>query len=150
MKSIFSWMFILLCITTEAQAGAVEDEIMKLQREQGQAFLAGNLDNLMEHYAENAVLVAAERPFRHDGKQAIRAYYAQLFKDFPTRRGSPEKPSIRLFNDHTVVMHRYQTNTYVDSTGNEKYKEQKRNVAFVWVKMGERWLLTDHIISVLP
>ena len=143
-------MFILLCIATKVHAGAIEDEILKLQRQQGQAFLAGKLDDLMEHYAENAVLVAAEAPFRPDGKQAIRAYYAQLFKDFPIRRGTPEKPSIRLFNDRTVVMHRYQTNTYVDSTGSEKFKEQKRNVAFVWIKIGERWLLTEHIISIFP
>ena len=124
-----------------------EEELVHVQQQRLQAYLDGNLDAYMATWAENGVLTSST-PFRIEGKDAIRAYWAEQLEAFPTRRLVIHHSSTRIYHGTTAVVNRYYIVTLADRTG--KVVTRHGRDSFTWVKLGGRWLVVDQHSSPLP
>jgi uncharacterized protein (TIGR02246 family) len=139
---------LLLGIAPAAWAGAAE-ELAEIGRQRSQAFVEGNLEAWMSWYADDAVVTSSLVPFRTEGKDAIRTYYAGLFQAYPTRRAASRQPATRVYNgDTTAVMNAYLQATLVDRNGQTNTLCLRQSVT--WVKQDGRWLIVDAHTSRLP
>jgi uncharacterized protein (TIGR02246 family) len=129
-----------------ASAGA-HDEVVRVATVREQAFHDGNLEALMAWFADDAVVTGPASPFRIEGKEALRAYYADLFHAFPTIRVSVRQRSVRVY-DTTAVINTYYTLTQVDRGGKVTTTHGRLNVTHV--KIGDRWLVVDQHSSLVP
>ncbi len=148
MKSVVTLITVLLfgCVI-EVWAGPAE-EVAQVAGPRGQAFLEGNLDAWTAAYAENAVFHSAPSPFRIEGKQAIQAHFAWLFRTYPTRSTFNYQPITRVYNDDLVIQNGYTALYYVDQKGQPTTFHVRYGVT--WAKVGGRWQVVDHHISRLP
>jgi uncharacterized protein (TIGR02246 family) len=149
MKRMISLLavFLLLNASPLAWAGP-EDEIARLLQQLDQAFNEGNLEAYMAPYADQAVFTPPNVPFRIEGKQAIRAYYAGVLQAFPTRQVVPRQPAIQIYADTTAIVSRYNQAMFVDRSG--KVTNFYVRQSYTWVKLGERWTLIEQHYSALP
>ena len=151
MKKLFSisiMVLLLVGVAPAAWAGAAE-EIAEIVRQRAQLFSEGNLEAWMAGYADDAVVTASLIPFRIEGKEALRTYYAGLFQAYPTRRVAIRQPSTRAYNgDTTAVTNDYLQATLVDRNGQATPLYLRRSIT--WVKQGGRWLIVDAHTSRLP
>jgi uncharacterized protein (TIGR02246 family) len=138
---------ILVGLTAFAWAGPAE-EVAQLSAPRGQAFEDGNLDAWMAAFADNAVLQAFMSPYRIEGKEAIRAHYAELFHMYPRRRGFVRQPAVRVYNDDLVVQNAYSVASFTDQRGQTTLSPIRYSV--VWAKTGGRWQIVDLHVSRLP
>ncbi len=146
--SCLVWLLLLFGISRGAWAGAAE-EIAELGRQRAQAFSEGDLDAWMAAYADDAVFTSSLVPFRIEGKDAIRAHYAGLFRTYPTRRAVTRQPSTRVYNnDTTAVTNGYVHVTYVDRNGRVITLYVRSSAT--WVKLGDQWRIVDAHGSRLP
>ena len=149
MKRMISLLALSLLLSAfpEAWAGP-EDEVAHLLQQLDQTFNEGNLEAYMAPYAEQAVFTPPNVPFRIEGKEAIRAYYAGVLQAFPTRRVFARQPAIQIYNGNTAVVSRYNHATFVARSGQVTnfYVRQ----SYTWVKLGERWALIEQHYSALP
>ena len=125
------------------------EEIAELERQRINAFNQGNLDAWMAMYAENAVYTASTIPFWIEGKDAIRAEFADIFHTYPMRRAAAQQLSIRVYQADTMAV----TNGYlhialVDRTGHATHADLR--CSKTWVKQGQQWCLVDVHLSRLP
>jgi len=65
---------------------------------------------------EDAAVTGPASPFRIEGKEALKAYYSDLFQAFPTVRVAVRQRSVRIYGD-TAVINTYYTLTQVDREG---------------------------------
>ena len=144
---VFVLLLLVLGIAPAAWAGP-EDEILQLIQQRTQAFNEGNLEAFMAGFADNAAVVPSLAPFRIEGKEALRAFFAQLFQAFPTRRFVGWQRSIRVYGGTTAVLNAYYTLTLVDRTGKVTTTHGRQNLTFV--KLGDRWVVVDQHNSVIP
>lgn len=145
------WVFVLLMVfgmAPAAWAGPAE-EIAEIGRERAKAYREGNLDALIAAYADNAVLISARVPFRVEGKEAIRGYFAELFERYPTRSFVVRQPSTRVYgNDTVVVQNVYAHLRFVDRTG--QVTDRFTRISQTWVKIDGKWRIVDLHVSGLP
>ncbi len=147
-RSTWLSVFLVLCgMATLAWAGPAE-EIAQLDQQAVQAINEGNLDGIMALYADDAVLIPGGSPFRIDGKEAIRSFYAGLFQNFPTRRFVERQRQIRVYGTNAGIINAYFTFTLVDRSGNVNTSHARMSVTLV--KVGDRWLVADDHASRLP
>ena len=126
----------LVGVVPAAWAGAAE-EIAEIARHRAQLFSQGDLDGWMAAYADDAVLTSARVPFRIEGKEALRAYYAELFQAYPTRRTVSRQSSTRVYNgETTAVTNAYVHGTLVDRNGQANALYLRSSIT--WVKQGGR------------
>ena len=141
-------VLLLVGIAPATWAGSAE-EIAEIVQQRTHAFSEGNLDAWMAGYADNAVVTSSLVPFRIEGKEALRAYYAGLFQTYPTRRVANRQWSIRVYNgDTTAVTNAYLHGTLVDRNGQTNALYLRGSTT--WVKQGGRWLIVDAHVSRLP
>lgn len=136
-----------LGVVSAAWAGA-EEEVAQVVAQRLQAFNEGNLEAYMATWADNGVNTAALSPFRIEGMEALRAYYAGIFQTFPTRRFIPRQRSIRVYHGTTAVVNQYYTLTLVDRAG--KATTSHGRFSNTWVKLGDKWVTVDQHVSSLP
>lgn len=150
MKRLSCLVILLLVfgIVPVAWAGPAE-EIAEIGRERAKAFREGNLDAWMAAFADNAVFTSAIRPFRIEGKDAIRAHYTSLFERYPTRSFVGRQPMTRVYNnDTTVITNAYVHVTWVDRQG--QFSDIYLRASLTWVKMGGQWRIVDQHVSRVP
>src|SRR5712692_9817479 len=134
----YSLVVLLLAgVVPAAWAGAAE-EIAEVGRLRTHAFSEGNLEARIGTYADDAVLTSARVPFRIEGKEALRGYYADLFRAYPTRRAVSQHVSTRVYNrDTTAVTNSYVNVTLVDRSGQTNTLYLRASLT--WVKLDGRW-----------
>jgi uncharacterized protein (TIGR02246 family) len=141
-------MLFLVGVAPAAWAGAAE-EIAQTVQQRTHAFTEGNLDAWMAGYVDDAAVTASLIPFRIEGKDAIRTYYAGLFQTYPTRRVAFRQRAVRVYNgDTTGVTNAYLHVTLVDRNGQATALYLRQSV--MWVKQDGRWLIADAHTSRLP
>ena len=136
------WGFVV-----EAWAGPAE-EVAQIAAPRVQALQDGNLDAYTAAFAENAVFQSALSAFRIEGKEAIRAYFTEVFQIYPRRRVLPRQSTIRVYNDDLVVANSYSV-LYLTNQQGEVVSYPVRN-SVVWAKIGGRWQIVDQHGSRLP
>ncbi len=141
-------VLLLVGVAPAAWAGAAE-EIAEIVQQRTHAFTEGNLDAWMAGYVDDAVVTSSLAPFRIEGKDALRAYYAGLFQTYPTRRVASRQSSTRIYNgDTTAVTNAYLQATLLDRNGQATTLYLRQSLT--WVKQGGRWLIADVHVSRLP
>ena len=138
---------ILLGFAAEVWAGPAE-EVAQIAGPRLQAFQEGNLDAYAAAYADNAIIQSSLSPFRIEGKDAIRAYLAELFKIYPQRRVFLRQPSTRVYNDDLVIQNNYIVLDLTDQKGQVAALALRSSVT--WAKIGGRWQIVDAHTSRLP
>ncbi len=111
------------------------------------AFVEGNVEAMVNLYARDASFWGFLGPFRVEGKEAIRATFAGLFKTFPKRAVVKRYFYVQTY-DTTVVRNYYFTMTLGDSIGNIKNHHGRSNIVYMVVD-GQRVIVTHHA-SLLP
>jgi hypothetical protein len=111
------------------------------------AFLEGNVEVMGSLYARDASFYAFLSPFRVEGREAIRATFAGLFKAFPMRAIVKRHFYVQVY-DTTVVRSYYFTMTLGDAKGNVKSYHGRANIVYM-VLEGQRVIVTHHA-SLLP
>jgi uncharacterized protein (TIGR02246 family) len=138
---------ILVGIAAEAWAGPVE-EVAQIAGPRLQALQDGNVDAYVAAYADNAVFHSSLSPFRMEGKEAIRAYFTELFQLYPKRRVLQRQPIDRAYNDDLVIRNAYSVLYLTDQKGQVMTYATRSSVT--WTKIGGRWQIVDQHTSRLP
>jgi uncharacterized protein (TIGR02246 family) len=113
-----------------------------------QAFESGNLEAWMAAFADNAVLHSFLSPFRIEGKEAIRAHFAELFQMYPSRRSLVRQPITRVYNDDLVAQASYLVVYFTDQKGQTTASAIRTST--IWAKLGGRWQIVDSHVSRFP
>jgi uncharacterized protein (TIGR02246 family) len=111
------------------------------------AFVEGNVEAMANLYARDASFWGFLGPFRVEGRDAIRASFAGLFKTFSIRAVVKRYFYVQTY-DSTVVRNYYFTMTLGDSRGNVKSYHGRSNIVYMVVD-GQRVIVTHHA-SLLP
>jgi uncharacterized protein (TIGR02246 family) len=149
MKRLIATMatVMLAGLVSEVLAGPVE-EVAQIAAPRVQALQDGNLDAYTAAYADNAVFQSSLSAFRIEGKQAIRAYFEEVLRLYPTRRILPRQPAMRAYNDDLVVQNGYAVLYLTDPKGQVTTVHTRSSVT--WAKVGGRWQIVDQHTSRLP
>ena len=99
-------VFAFIGLTERAWAGPAE-EVAQIAGPRGQAFEQGNAEAYSAAFADNAVLTSSLSAYRIEGKDAIQAYFVQLFQLYPGRRLFSRQPVIRAYGDNLVIQNAY-------------------------------------------
>jgi len=149
MKRYVATLFALaLMWSADAAWGGPAEEVVQIAGPRLQALQDGNLDAYMVAYADNAVFHSSLSPFRMEGKEAIRAYFTELFQLYPKRRVLPRQPIVRAYNDDLVVQNGYSVLYLTDQKGQTTTYATRSSVT--WAKIGGRWQIVDQHTSRLP
>ena len=138
---------ILVSIAAEAWAGPVE-EVAQIAGPRLKAFQEGDLDAYTAALADNAVVNSSSSAFRIEGKEAIRAYFTELFQIYPRRRIFVRQSAMRAYNDDLVISNSYLALNVTDQQGKITAFQLRSSVA--WAKLGGRWQIVDQHTSRLP
>ena len=138
---------VLLGCVFEAWAGPAE-EVLQFSKPRLQALQDGDLDAYTAAYADNAVFYSSLSAFRIEGKEAIRAYFAEVFKLYPTRHFFSRQPVIRAYNDDLVVQNGYGVLYLTDPKGQLTIIHTRSSVT--WARIGGRWQIVDQHTSRVP
>ena len=138
--------FLIIGVVPGALAGPAE-ESAQLGDQWIKVFVEGNAEALANLYARDASFWGFLGPFRVEGREAIRATYAGLFKTFPIRAVVKRYFYVQVY-DNTVVRNYYFTMTLGDSKGNVKNYHGRANIVYMVVD-GQRVIVTHHT-SLLP
>ena len=138
---------ILVSIAAEAWAGPVE-EVAQIAGPRLKAFQEGDLDAYTAALADNAVVNSSSSAFRIEGKEAIRAYFTELFQMYPRRRIFVRQSAMRAYNDDLVISNSYLALNVTDQQGKITAFQLRSSVA--WAKLGGRWQIVDQHTSRLP
>lgn len=82
------------CLASSAWPGPLE-EVAQISAGRSQAFREGNAEAYVAAFADNGVLQSSFSPFRIEGRDAIKAYAAELFRAYPRRTLFIRQPSAR-------------------------------------------------------
>jgi uncharacterized protein (TIGR02246 family) len=138
---------LLVGIAAEAWAGPAE-EVAQVAGPRLQALLDGNTDAYVAAYADNAVFQSSFSPFRIEGKEAIRMFFAELIQMYPKRHVFIRHAITRVYNDDLVVQDSYAVLNWSNEKGDAKTYDTRSNT--IWAKVGGRWQIVDQHISRLP
>ena len=131
----------------EGWAGPVE-EVAQIAAPRIQQLQDGNLDAYMAAYADNAVFQSALSPFRIEGKEAIRAHFAQVVENYPKRRILPRQAAMRAYGENLVVQNGYAVLYLTDQDDEVETVFTRSSVT--WARIGGRWQIVDQHTSRLP
>jgi uncharacterized protein (TIGR02246 family) len=140
-------ILVLTGFAAELWAGPAE-EVAQIAGPRVQALEDGNLDAYVAAFADNAVFHSALSPFRIEGKEAIRTYFAELVKQYPKRRVLPRQSAVRAYNDDLVIQNGYTALYLTDQKGEVMAYALRTSV--IWAKIGGRWQIVDQHGSRLP
>lgn len=128
-------------------AGPAE-EVSQIGAPRQQAFQQGNVETYTAAFADNAVFQSSLTPFRIEGKEAIRAFFTQLFQTYPKRGFLIRQPATRVYGDNLVVQNGYSILNVTNEKGEPKTYDVRYNV--IWSKIDGRWQIVDQHVSRLP
>lgn len=134
-------------LAAKAWAGPAE-EVAQIAGPRGQAFEQGNAEAYSAAFADNAVLTSSLSAYRVEGKEAIQAYFVQLFQLYPGRRLFTRQPVIRAYGDNLVVQNAYNVLYVTDQGG--KVTQLTLRSSVVWTRVGGRWQIVDQHVSRIP
>jgi len=137
----------LVVVALDSWAGPVE-EVAQISGPRGKLFEEGTAEAYAAVFADNAVLTSSLSAYRIEGKEAIRAYFAELFQLYPGRRLFVRQPAARAYGDDLVVQNSYTALYLSDQSG--KVTQFALRSSVVWAKIGGRWLVVDQHVSRLP
>jgi uncharacterized protein (TIGR02246 family) len=138
---------VLVLFAPVAGAGPAE-EVAEVSRPRLQYLKEGNAEAYSAAYADNAVFHSSFSPFRIEGKEAIRAYFTELFRLYPKRETFIRHPMTRVYNDNLVISDSYAVLNWTEEEGDiETYNTR---VSVVWCKVGGRWQIVEQHTSRLP
>ncbi|MGQ0523426.1 MAG: YybH family protein [Betaproteobacteria bacterium] len=124
-------------------------EVAAIQAKRGQANAKCDLDGIVSNVADNVVFTPGRAGFRIEGKAAMRAYFAQICQNYPTRQFLARQFSARAFNNGTVVVRNwYSDTTAIDRNG--YLSASMTRTSQTWVKTDGQWLLVDQHVSRMP
>ena len=144
--SLLALTTLVLLMTASAQTektSGVAQEITRLLEMHRADYLRGDADAWAALYAEDAVFTGFKRSMA--GRQAIREYFAQVFRDFPTRTVTVISSRIRVYNESatpTVLLNVEQTGSRADASG--KQVDFSARESLTWVKIHGKWLIVNH------
>ena len=138
---------VLVHVAGLAWAGPVE-EVAQIAAARGSAFQDGNAEAYTADFADNAAFHSSFSAFRIEGKAAIKAYFTELFLNYPRRHLFIRQPTARAYNDDLVVTDGYATLNLLNERGDPKIFETRYSL--VWAKVGGRWQIVDQHVSRLP
>ena len=138
---------VLLHLGGFAWAGPVE-EVAQIAASRGQAFQDNDADGYVAPFADNAMFQSSFSPFRIEGKEAIKAYFTELFLMYPRRHLFIRQPTIRAYNDDLVVQDGYAVLNLLNERGEPKTFDTRYSLT--WAKIGGRWQIVDQHVSRLP
>jgi len=149
MKKLIVTLFTLslVVLVLESWAGPIE-EVAQISAQRGKALEEGTADEYAAAFADNAVLTAALQPFRIEGKGAIRAYFAELFQQYPGRRLFARQTAARAYGDDLVVQNGYFVVYFTDQKGQVTQLPLRSSVT--WAKVSGRWQIVDQHVSRIP
>lgn len=134
-------------LTVRAWAGPAE-EVTQIAGPRGQVFEQGTAEAYSAAFADNAVLTSSLSAYRIEGKEAIQAYFAELFQLYPGRRIFTRQPAMRVYGDNLVIQNTYNVFYATDQQG--KVTQLTLRASVVWAKIGGRWQIVDQHVSRLP
>jgi len=137
---------IIIGVVQTTWAGPAEDTA-QMGEQWFKHFYEGNAEAIANLYARDASFWGFLNPFRLEGRDAIRAFYAGTFKIFPIRVVVKRYYYVQVY-DSTVVRNYYFTMTLGDSKGNVKNYHARANIVYIVVD-GQRVIVTHHT-SLLP
>jgi uncharacterized protein (TIGR02246 family) len=148
-KKLVVTLFILgfVGLAAESWAGPLE-EVTQIAAPRGKIFEEGTAEGYAAAFADNAVLTSSLSAFRVEGKEAIRAYFAELFQLYPGRRLFTRQPTARAYNDDLVVQNNYTALYLTDEKGQITQLSLRGTV--VWSKVGGRWQIVEQHVSRIP
>ncbi len=148
MKSIIVLFALALAFLANAvQAGPVED-VAQIAAPRGKLFEEGSAEDYAAAFADNAVLTSSLSGPRVEGKDAIRAYFTQLFQMYPGRRLFNRQSTARAYNDDLVIQDGYFITFWTDRKGEVVQLELRGTI--VWAKVGGRWQIVEQHVSRFP
>lgn len=118
------------------------EQINQLLQQYARYWNEGNIEALIDLYAEDAQLFCPFTPFRADGKETIRSVLEAMMQ-VVSKRILIHQPSTRVYHRTTIILTNY--NSLVDENGRIG-NEQTQN-SQTWVKQGEQWLMVNHHVS---
>jgi uncharacterized protein (TIGR02246 family) len=134
-------------VAAESWAGPAE-EVAQIAAPRTQVFEEGTADAYSAVFADNAVLTSSLSAFRVEGKEAIRAYFAELFQLYPKRRLLVRQPATRAYNEDLVAQNSYSVLYLTDQKGQLIALQIRSSV--IWGKISGRWQIVDQHVSRLP
>jgi len=141
-------MIVLLLGASSAWAGPIE-EVAELNAKRAKAFNEGSPDAYVADFADDGVFTPSLATFRIEGKEAIRSYFAGLFRTYPQRQSVGRQIISRVYaNDTVVVVNGYSDQTWVDKNGHTMFRSLRGTS--VWVKINGKWLTVEQDVSVVP
>jgi uncharacterized protein (TIGR02246 family) len=138
---------ILLQSIGTAWAGPVED-VTQIAAARGQAFQDGNVEAYVAAFADNATFLSSFSPYRIEGKEAIKAYFTELFLMYPRRHLFIRQAMARAYNDDLVIQNGYAVLNTLNERGEPKTLDTRYSL--VWSKIGGKWQIVDQHVSLLP
>jgi uncharacterized protein (TIGR02246 family) len=149
MKRLVGSLVIAVVVLTAFRAFAgAREEVAAADQRVIKAINERNADAAAASFAEDGVLIAARYPFRIDGREAIRAFFAATFQAFPTVRLVTRQSDIRVYGDNVAVLAAYYTFTGIDSGGKAAAVHARAGLTFV--KISGQWLIVMDHGSMLP
>ena len=140
-------VLLVLGLAPSVWAGPAE-EVAALGQKRAQAFAEGNIDAYIANWADNAVFTSSRAAFRMEGKDAIRAFFANLFQQYPNRRSVGRQISFRVYGDNVVVANSYADQTWTDRNG--QTTAAMARLSATWMKIGGQWQTVDAHVSKVP
>jgi len=138
---------ITFCLASHAWAGPVE-EVAEIATPRMKALAEGNVDAWTAAYADNAVLQAFSSPLRLEGKEAIKAYFANFFQVLPKRKLLARGSLVRSYGNDLVIQDGHGDYYLTNPQGVVTYVPLRWSV--VWSKAGGQWQIVEQHVSRLP
>ncbi len=142
-------LFLLIVVSSEAALAGPKEELAEFWQQRAGAFDTRSVENVTATYADDAVYISTLTPFRIEGKQAIRGFFADLFDAYPTIKSVVRQPLERIYNDGTMaVADWYQDSTLIDRDGHAHRIFLR--VSYTLVKERNGWVIVENVFSRLP
>jgi uncharacterized protein (TIGR02246 family) len=124
-------------------------EVAEIARKRAAAADRGDVDAWLADLADNVIFTVARAGFRIEGKEAVRAFITNLWKNYPTRQELTQQVTRRIFQDGNVfIVNSYTDQIFMDKNGRMSTMMQRNSLT--WVKTGGRWLIVDVHNSGMP
>ena len=154
MRMLSGFLALVLLLGTVPVVWAQADpakEVADITRKRAEAAARGDVDvdAWLADLADNVVFTVARAGFRIEGKEAVRAFITNLWKNYPTRQELTQQVTRRIFQDGNVfIVNSYTDQIFMDKNGRMSTMMQRNSLT--WVKTGGRWLIVDVHNSGMP
>lgn len=147
MKANLAAFALILSFSSLSWAGPIE-EVNEISAPRAKALAEGNVDAWTAAFASDAVLHSYSTPFRIEGRDAIRVFFASWFQVVPKRKLVARPPLSRAYGDNLVVQDGHGDYYVTDQQGKASYVALRWTV--VWSKASGQWQIISQHASVLP